>query len=79
MGIGVFLIILGAILTFAVRKDTAAVDLQIVGLILMVAGGAIVYFVRNGKSVRRTVTRDDLSDPNQPVHIVHEETRDDKT
>ena len=78
MGIGVFLIIVGAILTFAVRRDTAAVDLQIVGIILMLAGGAIVYFVRNARTIRETVTTDDLSDPTRPVHIVHEEISDEK-
>lgn len=73
MGIGVFLLILGAIFTFAVRTDTSAVDLQIVGLILMTAGGLIIYFVRNGRTTEReTTTYDDLSDPNRPAHTVHE-------
>jgi hypothetical protein len=79
MGVGVFLLILGAILAFAVRKDTSAIDLQIVGVILMVAGGAILYFVRNGKTVRETITRDDLSDPSRPVHIVREEFNDENS
>ena len=76
MGAGVFLVIVGAILAFAVRRDTSAVDLQIVGVILMVAGGTIIYFVRNRKTVRETITTDDLSDPTRPVHTVHEEVID---
>lgn len=76
MGAGVFLVIVGAILSFAVRRDTSAVDLQVVGVILMVAGGTIIYFVRNRKTVRETITTDDLSDPTRPVHRVHEEVID---
>ena len=76
MGVGIFLVVLGAILAFAVRRDTSAVDLQVVGVILMVAGGAILYLVRHSKTVRDTVTTDDLSDPTRPVHRVHEEVID---
>ncbi|MBA2530119.1 MAG: hypothetical protein H0V19_09220 [Euzebyales bacterium] len=46
MGIGasIFLIALGAILAFAVDLDVGGVDIQVVGIILMVAGllGAIL-------------------------------------
>ena len=37
MGVGIFLLILGAILALAVRSDASVVDIQVVGLILMVA------------------------------------------
>ena len=74
MGPGIFLLIVGAILTFAVRGDTSAVDLQTVGLIFLVAGGALVYFGRNGGARSRTVTTvEDLSDPTRPVQTVSEE------
>lgn len=47
MGIGasIFLIALGAILTFAVDYSISGLDLDVVGIILMVAGivGLIVY------------------------------------
>jgi hypothetical protein len=73
MGLGIFLLILGAILTFAVRGDTSVVDLQVAGLILMVAGAVIVYLTRNGTIKMRTVrTVDDTSDPDRPVHTVYE-------
>ena len=73
MGLGIFLIILGAILRFAVRGDTSVVDLQIVGIILMIAGAVIFYFTRNGTVKMRTVkTVDDTSDPHRPVHTVYE-------
>ena len=74
MGPGIFLLIVGAILTFAVRSDTSAVDLQTVGLIFLVAGGTLVYFGRNGGVRSRKVTTvEDLSDPARPVQTVSEE------
>jgi membrane protein implicated in regulation of membrane protease activity len=73
VGVGIFLIIIGAILAFAVRRDTSAVDLQIVGLILMVAGGALVYLTRSARSrVRQVTAVEDNTDPEKPVHRVHE-------
>jgi hypothetical protein len=48
MGIGVslFLIVIGAILTFAVDTKVAALNLEIIGWILMSAGAAgLVLFV----------------------------------
>jgi hypothetical protein len=38
IGAGIFLIALGAILTFAVNADISGVSLDLVGVILMVAG-----------------------------------------
>jgi hypothetical protein len=42
LGVGIFLIAVGAILTFAVDADTSAVDLDVVGWILMGVGLASV-------------------------------------
>jgi hypothetical protein len=73
VGAGVFLMILGAILMFAVRGDTRVVDIQTVGLILAVAGAVIVWQARRGATRERQVTVvDDLSDPAKPVRTVHE-------
>jgi hypothetical protein len=73
VGIGVFLVIVGAILAFAVRRDTAVVDLQVVGLILIVAGAALIYNAhRSSTKVKETTVVDDTTDPNRPVHRVHE-------
>ncbi|MFZ5848785.1 MAG: DUF6458 family protein [Actinomycetota bacterium] len=52
MGPGITLLILGAILAFAVRADASAVDLQTVGLIFMVAGAAVIAYSRRER--RRT-------------------------
>jgi Domain of unknown function (DUF6458) len=43
IGFGIFLVALGAILRYAVTADVAGIDIQTVGVILMVAG--IVLFL----------------------------------
>ena len=46
IGVGIFLIIVGAILTFALHATLAGVDLRVVGWILMLAGvaGLVLFF-----------------------------------
>ncbi len=39
MGVSIFLLAIGAILAFAVNVDTEGIDLNTVGVILMIAGG----------------------------------------
>ncbi len=39
IGVSVFLIAVGAILTFAVNASTPGANLDVVGIILMIAGG----------------------------------------
>lgn len=59
IGIGIFLIMLGAILTFAVDWSIGGLDLQAVGWILMVAGvgGLILFFYQwNRRRVPQAVT-----------------------
>jgi hypothetical protein len=68
MGIGVSLILIavGAILTWAVTAETSGIDLQVVGVILMVVGlaGALISLVfwsswgGFGGYHRETVVRD---------------------
>ena len=78
MGPGIFLLVVGAILTFAVRADTSVVDLQTMGLIFLVAGGVLVWHDRNGSTREREVTTvDDLTDPDRPVHTVRETVSED--
>ncbi|HEY2793292.1 MAG TPA: DUF6458 family protein [Micromonosporaceae bacterium] len=60
IGAGIFLIALGAILTFAVNWHLHGVDLHAVGWVLMVAGlaGIILYFVFwNNRRRPATVTQ----------------------
>jgi hypothetical protein len=55
IGVGVLLIVVGAILTFAVDAAVAGLDLDVVGWILMLAGvGWLVLFVvRNRRDTPR--------------------------
>jgi hypothetical protein len=74
VGPGIVLIVLGAILTFAVRGDTNFVNLHVVGIIFLTVGATLVYFGRNGGTRARTITTvKDLSDPAKPVETVTEE------
>ena len=47
IGVSIFLIVLGAILTFAVNVQVSGLDLEAVGWILMLAGiaGLVMFFV----------------------------------
>lgn len=73
MGPGIFLLVLGAVLTFAVRQDTPILDLHVTGLIFMIAGGLLIYLSSRSRTRERSVvTRDDLSSPEHPLHEVHE-------
>lgn len=49
IGVGILLIVVGAILTFAVDATVAGLDLDVVGWVLMLAGvaGLILFFYIN--------------------------------
>ncbi len=74
MGPGVVLMVIGAILAFAVRNETPGIDIQTVGLILMVAGAAVIAHARHGTRHEHAVTRveEDPADPELPTHTVRE-------
>jgi uncharacterized membrane protein len=57
VGPGVTLIVVGAILAFAVRTDGEVVDIQTVGLILMLAGAAVIAYTRREKRTKAIETR----------------------
>ena len=61
MGAGISLMIVGAILAFAVRRETPGVDVQTVGVIFLVAGALVIAHARRGSRRERTVTR--IEDP----------------
>jgi len=56
IGGGIFLIALGAILTFAVRANVSWIDVHVVGWVLMLAGAAVlgltIYFWRQRRARR---------------------------
>ena len=75
---GVIFVMIGAVLTFAVKTDSSVVDLQVLGIILMLGGGALIYHgQQNRNKVREVTSIDDLSDPNRPTHVVREEIHED--
>ncbi len=78
MGPGIFLVVLGAVFTFAVRQGkTPVLDLHVTGIIFMLAGGLLIYLSSRTRTRERSVvTRDDLSSPEHPVHEVVETIKD---
>ncbi|MDA2806220.1 DUF6458 family protein [Nocardiopsis suaedae] len=42
IGLGIFLMVIGAVLTFGITADVAGLDLNAIGYILMAAGLAVV-------------------------------------
>ena len=57
MTAGVTLAVIGAILSFVLRADPSGIDLKMVGWILMIAGGALIWHARQGTTHERIVTR----------------------
>ena len=72
IGASIFLIAVGAILKFAVTYTVAGIDIQVVGVILMVAGGIGLilglFLMAQARRVRTTGSprRRGYNDPNQP-------------
>ena len=64
IGVSVFLIALGAILTFAVEAELSGLDINVVGIILMIAGAIgllvtmLVFGRDRGVTEDRVVTRE---------------------
>jgi hypothetical protein len=73
MGAGVTLAVLGAILAFAVRADPGVISLPVVGVILMVAGAALIVHARRGSRHERVITRvEKPMGSSQPTHTVQQ-------
>jgi hypothetical protein len=71
IGGSIFLIAVGAILYFATNVHVAHVSVDIVGLILMIAGGAglVLGFIQQAmwsRRSRREVTIEDRRNPDEP-------------
>ncbi|HEY2950174.1 MAG TPA: DUF6458 family protein [Micromonosporaceae bacterium] len=71
IGVGIFLIVVGAILTFALDATVSGINLDVVGWILMLAGAAglilFFYFWNRRRAPRAVVTeRRNYEDPGQP-------------
>jgi uncharacterized membrane protein len=59
VGVGVLLAVVGAILTFAVRANTSVINVAIVGVILMIAGAALIWHGSKGTRRKRIITREE--------------------
>jgi hypothetical protein len=60
IGVSIFLLALGAILTFAVEAEISGLDIYVVGIILMVSGaiGLALTMLVFGRDRRSTVTEE---------------------
>lgn len=82
IGIGIFLLALGGILTFAVDATVAGLDIHAVGVILMAAGalGLVLTLVVFAPRRRSTVTQTQVAPAAVPSGpgVVTRETRTDE-
>ena len=77
MGAGIAMVVLGAILALGVRAEAPGIDIQTIGVILMLGGVAVLAHARRGTRHVHEVTRiEDPADPDQPVHTVREQVTD---
>ena len=74
-GTAIFLIVLGAILAFAVRTETSGIDIQTVGYILLIAGAAGLLWALTRASVADPVA-DILNPPEEPPHPAEDQRVD---
>jgi hypothetical protein len=77
IGVGIFLLALGGILAFGVRDSWDAVDLTVVGFVLMAAGAlgiVLSFYITN----RRRNVRNEALDPavEEEYRVVEEHHRD---
>ncbi|MGZ4503192.1 MAG: DUF6458 family protein [Nocardioidaceae bacterium] len=67
MGMGVFLLVVGAILTFAIDDDVPSIRLWVTGIIFMIAGVAVILNARRTAERTRTETERIVEDPDDPT------------
>ena len=69
IGAGIFITAVGAILRYAVSDSIDGIDLETIGLILMIAGiaglvlGLFLEFGTRGRRTERVIEREDYRDP----------------
>jgi uncharacterized membrane protein YqjE len=74
VGPGLSLVVLGALLTFAIDDHMEHVRLPVAGIILMLAGVLVMWHShRTAQSEKVVTVTDSSSDPSEPSHV-HEET-----
>ena len=78
IGTGIFLIVVGAILTFALNVETSVINLDLVGYILM-AAGAVVFIISLVLAMRQrsSVSTTRQVDNGGAERVTQRETRSD--
>jgi uncharacterized sodium:solute symporter family permease YidK len=80
LGPGLCLVVVGALLTFAVKDDVPGINLGVAGLILMIAGAVVIAHARATAAQERVVTRrEESDDPADPTQVVRETVRQRRT
>ncbi|NUR06432.1 MAG: hypothetical protein HOQ22_01640 [Nocardioidaceae bacterium] len=79
MGLGLFLMVLGAILAFAVEDHVDNLNLRVMGLIIMIAGAAVVAHYRGRVERERVITRREGGDGPETEEVVRERDADHHT
>jgi hypothetical protein len=80
MGPGLCLVVIGALLTFAVKDGVPGINLDVAGVILMIAGAVVIAHARATAQQERVVTRrEESDDPGTPTHVVRETLRQRRT
>ncbi|WP_345606948.1 DUF6458 family protein, partial [Streptomonospora salina] len=57
VGLGIFLLVIGAVLFYGITADVAGLDLDAIGIVLMIAGVAVVALTLILMMIRRDRTR----------------------
>jgi membrane protein implicated in regulation of membrane protease activity len=83
IGVGIFLMVLGAILAFAVETDVPGINVNSLGIILLLIGlVAVLYSLLFWSNLtpwgrRRVTARRRLVGEEQPIEVVEERPLDD--
>ena len=64
IGSGIFLIVVGAVLTFAVNADSSVIDVDVVGWICMAAGAVAIIVSLIVSAQARNTTHREIVDEN---------------
>jgi uncharacterized protein DUF6458 len=78
IGVGIFLMVLGAIMAFAIETDVPGINVNTLGVILMVTGAVVIlYSLLFWSSLtpwgrRRVVARRRMVGLEEPVEIIEE-------
>jgi LPXTG-motif cell wall-anchored protein len=77
MGAGLALLVIGALLAFAVDDEMPHVNLFVAGLILMAAGGLVIWYRRNAPAGSRQDLADGVAEEtDRPTHDGRSRFRD---